>query len=522
MRDEALAERFLFDRGWSGGDGIFTFNLTNGRDAFNQKEPSTTLFVFGDTFVGTSDAKTKKRLQPHLMPNNSLAYMDKEGRLDFKLNWQEDGAIGNFYNIDPAYDLTGTIAYNLVNYDRKEAHPGWLSGFHPETIEIIFDLHKPRPVSRITFENYFSDELAHLNKRGIKSCQLMGSNDCLTWTKIGEYVLEKSKRKGDQQTIDVKAHHRCLKLVIDARPGIGNHNDDEFQEGLFGLDGIAFYHDKERYRDVFPYANTTLLKNRAHSWIWLQDGVVIGDHLYFIPIIINSDKTQPEGLQFKVLGAALFKTPIKDEQVLTHESSQKMAPLLLDHKGSNYLFGCALMNNTKEAGAPDPDGYIYIYGYKTTMGLRELLLARVKPEDFECFDDWRYYDGQHWSPELLDAKPLLPHISCEMSVSPLGGGSFKGKYLAVFTYDTNTPYVAYALGDTPFGPFTDPQKIYHTPEQAVFKSTTYTYNAKAHPHLSASDNILVSYNTNTYNYEHNMSDHRVYRARFIWLKDTGA
>ncbi|TVP86302.1 MAG: hypothetical protein EA375_01720, partial [Acholeplasmataceae bacterium] len=171
-RDEPLTERFLFDRGWSGGDGIFTFNLTNGRDAFDQMEPCTTLFVFGDTFVGTSDAKTKRRLQPHLMPNNSLAYMDKQGNLDFKLNWQADGSIGNFYNIDPAYDLTGTIAYNLVNYDRKEAHPGWLSGFHPKSIEIIFYLHKPRPVSKYTFENYFSDEMKHLNKRGIKSCQL--------------------------------------------------------------------------------------------------------------------------------------------------------------------------------------------------------------------------------------------------------------------------------------------------------------------------------------------------------------
>ncbi|TVP86973.1 MAG: DUF4185 domain-containing protein, partial [Acholeplasmataceae bacterium] len=390
-----------------------------------------------------------------------------------------------------------------------------------KSIEIIFDLHKPRPVSQVTFENYFSDEMKHLNKRGIKSCQLWGSDDGVSWTKMGDHTLAISNQKGDQQTVDVKAQNRYLKLVVDPRPGIGNYNDDDFQEGLFGLDGIAFHHDGQRYRDVFPYANTTLLKNRAHSWIWLQDGVVIGDHLYFIPIIINSDKTQPEGLQFKVLGAALFKTPIKDEQVLTEKSSQKMAPLLLDHEGSNYLFGCALMNNTKEAGAPFPDGYVYVYGYKTTMGLRELLVARVRPEDFECFDDWRYFDGQDWSPELLAAKPLLPHISCEMSVSPLGAGSHKGKYLTVFTYDTNTPYVTFALGESPWGPFTAPQKIYHTPEQDIFKSTTYTYNAKAHPHLSKSDQILVSYNTNTYNYEHNMSDHRVYRARFIWLRDTG-
>jgi len=44
---------------------------------------------------------------------------------------------------------------------------------------------------------------------------------------------------------------------------------------------------------------------------------------------------------------------------------------------------------------------------------------------------------------------------------------------------------------------------------------------KAHPHLSKSEEILVSYNTNTYSYAHNMSDYRIYRPRFIRLIDTG-
>ena len=87
---------------------------------------------------------------------------------------------------------------------------------------------------------------------------------------------------------------------------------------------------------------------------------------------------------------------------------------------------------------------------------------------------------------FLNLKVCLEHISCEMSVSQLLDGQNKGKYIAVFTYDTNTPYIAYSLGDSLVGPFSDPQKVYHTPEQDIFKSTTYTYNAKAHPHLSKS------------------------------------
>jgi hypothetical protein len=154
------------------------------------------------------------------------------------------------------------------------------------------------------------------------------------------------------------------------------------------------------------------------------------------------------------------------------------------------------------------------------MGLRELVVARVKEDRFEFFDDWRFYNGKDWVTNIFESKGLLEHISCEMSVSQLLDGQNKGKYIAVFTYDTNTPYIAYSLGDSLVGPFSDPQKVYHTPEQDIFKSTTYTYNAKAHPHLSKSTNILVSYNTNTYNFEHNMSNNLIYRPRFIRLIDT--
>lgn len=516
--DSNLSNRFLFDRGWSGGDGIFTFNLTDGKDGFDQNEPKTTLFVFGDTFVGTSDPETKRRLQPHLMPNNSLAYMDKKGDLSFKLNWRKNGSIGNFFNLDPVLDREGTIPANLVTYDRKEKNPGWLSGYDPESIELVFDLFKTRTITHITFQNYYNDELNDLNKRGIKTFKLFASDDHASWDEIGQYALEKSRHKGDEQTIEVEMTSRYVKLVIDPRTKIGNHNDEMFDEGLFGLDRISFHNKKQRYRDVFAATDTTLLEKRMHSWIWLQDGVVIGKNLYFIPIVITGDSTQPEGLQFKVLGAALFKVPIENEHILPERTTQKKAPLLIEDETSNTLFGCAIMNNSQEK---DFDGYVYIYGYKTTMGLRELLVARVEPENFESFDDWRFYDGATWSSDLLDAAPILSHVSPEMSVSRIKSGTYKDLYLAVFTYDTDTRYVAFSHAENPWGPFQPPQKIYRTPEQDIFKSTTYTYNAKAHPHLSKSEDILVSYNTNTYSYAHNMSDYRIYRPRFIRLIDTG-
>ncbi|PKK96356.1 MAG: hypothetical protein CVV58_06780 [Tenericutes bacterium HGW-Tenericutes-3] len=329
-----------------------------------------------------------------------------------------------------------------------------------------------------------------------------------------------STSKQDKEIISIEKTFQFIKVVAAAKKGIGNYNQKGYKEGLYGLNLIKFFNGSQQYRDLYVESSSTLLKNPEHSWIWLQDGVVIGNHLYFIPIVINSDLNQPEGLQFCVKGAALFKTPISNSKLVTAKSTQKMAPLLVEKDGSQWLFGNALMANTVQSGAKNPDGYIYIYGYKSTMGLRELVLARVKEENFEFFDDWKFFDGQTWNSDIFSSQPLLGHISCEMSVSQLLDGGNKGKYIAVYTYDTNTPYIAFSLADHPWGPFSNPQKIYHTPEQAKFKSTTYTYNAKAHPHLSNSKEILVTYNTNTYNFDHNMSSYLIYRPRFIRLLDT--
>jgi hypothetical protein len=517
--DKEMTDKFLSYHQWSGGDGIYSFNLTDAKDGFDQEEAKKTLFVFGDTFVGTSDKKTNRRYQPHLMPNNSIGIMEND-HIEFKVNWQKDGRVAGFYKMDPRFDDSGTVVTNLTYYDRKVKNNGYLSGYDPDHLDIVFDLHTPRYVSQISFYNYFSEEADHLAKRGLKAFKILGSMDGDDYTLIKGVILDQATHLGHVQDIELNAKFRYYKLSIPTSRGIGNHNDESFSEGLYGLNLVKFFDHNQQYRDIYATSNSVLLKDPEHSWIWLQDGAIVKDHLYFLPMVINSDASQPEGLQFRVVGVALFKTPIKNHMIEPERATMKMAPLLVDTKESQFLMGGAILSNTKQAGAKNPDGYIYIYGYKTTMGFRELVVARVLEENFELFDDWRYFNGETWVPQIADAKPLLPHISCEMSVSQLLDGQFKDKYIAVFTYDTNTPYVAFAIGETPYGPFTDPQKIYHTPEQALYKSTTYTYNAKAHPHLSQSTNILVTYNTNTYNFEHNMSNNLIYRPRFIRLIDT--
>ncbi len=58
--------------------------------------------------------------------------------------------------------------------------------------------------------------------------------------------------------------------------------------------------------------------------------------------------------------------------------------------------------------------------------------------------------------------------------------------------------------------------IYTAPEDGI-SPNTYTYNAKAHPHLSTPDRLLISYNVNTFDFFEHFSNADIYRPRFVWL-----
>src|SRR5690554_1247764 len=248
-KNEKLTNKFVSHHMWSGGDGIYSFNLTNGNDSFDQKQDMKTLFVFGDTFVGRSDKETHQRFQPHLMPNNSLAYM-KEDHIEFKLNWQSNGEIQAFYKMDDVFDEAGTIAQNLVTYDQKSDVESFVSGYHPKQLELTFDFHKSQFVSHLEVFNYFSKESNELSKRGLKNIVILGSNDLIAFDEIKKVTLNKSESINDYDKIGIHQTYRYIKFVVDGSSNDGNYNDQTFDEGLYGLNKVKFYNDQQLYRDI--------------------------------------------------------------------------------------------------------------------------------------------------------------------------------------------------------------------------------------------------------------------------------
>jgi hypothetical protein len=244
---------------------------------------------------------------------------------------------------------------------------------------------------------------------------------------------------------------------------------------------------------------------------WLGDG------------FINKEKNNTLymfGYKVERTGAGVFDFIEPDVSIIAVKDATK--PPFADHRqletslhikneklGEGNM-GAGILVNTKWAGAPNPDGYVYVYG---CIGQdKNLLVARVKPADFEDQRKWRFYDGNGWSENINDLKPITNGASNELSMTALPDGRF----LLVFQVMGLSDKVGMRIAATPVGPFSAAREIYTTPE---WKEGIWTYNAKAHPNLSKPGELLISYNTITADFWNDIQKNaHIYRPRFIKLK----
>ena len=521
----------IFERkeGWVGSDGIFAINLTGNDSPFC--ENSETLFNFGDTFVGTVDEVTNKRLNPHLMLNNTFGILKgkvpKNENMEFLIRQDKNKGYTSYVKPETNSAKEGTFASNLCHENYLDNSQGWLSEYNPKELWLTFDLQKEYFISEIKIWNYFLKEQAEkYENRGLSKVRISYSTNGTEWESLKEndwISIEKADRGVEGQnstTIKFDYKARYIKIEGCSTVNEGNFGGVSGKEGLFGLRKLRFItKEGQSLIDVKVEASSEFYSKKLNSWYWMQDGVRVDNSIYYVPLLISEDLTQQEGLQFKVDGLTMIKVPLKNNRPDFENMVQKDACLFY----KDWVFGAAIHTNTVDINPYSGDGYIYVYGYKTkeieATSYRSMLVARVKPEDFENINEWRFWDGAKWSFNMMDAVSVLDHVSCEMSVTPIYSGSLKGKYVAVFQYDVNSCYVAYSIGDSPVGPFGEPRKVYYCPEQEK-NSLVYSYNAKAHLNLSSRDEFLVTYNVNTWSNDLNANDASVYHPRWLRLINT--
>lgn len=276
---------------------------------------------------------------------------------------------------------------------------------------------------------------------------------------------------------------------------------------------ISFYPDKENKKDV----ETLFIPHTEHSqkgdYYWLGDGFsdssVSGKTYVFAYRMRNMSSKE---WSFKQVGNALLILEKKDGfPFYTYHQVETPFYVEGEEEIENSSLGAGVFANLKSEDTPDPDGYVYVYGVRGEK--KDLIVARVLPENFENFEKWRFWSGEKWETGIQQAATVTDSVSNELSVTPLANG----KYALIFQINGMSDGIGLRFGSSPYGPFGPIFKIWTSPEAQ--RENYFTYNAKAHPALSQEGELIISYNVNAFNFFEELNKNpTLYRPRFLRLK----
>jgi hypothetical protein len=276
---------------------------------------------------------------------------------------------------------------------------------------------------------------------------------------------------------------------------------------------MKFYWDNDAKGDAGPVFTPKTAQTDTADYYWLGDGFVnqaLGNDIYIFGYRVRNVSTGAFG--FKEVGNTLIKIPAGSKPPFKDARQMDSPFFLTDKKGDSGSFGAGIYVNTGQAGALHPDGYIYVYGVKGLA--KNLLIARVLPDDFENFNKWNYWNGRAWVGDMYAAADVTDGVSNELSVSALPDG----RYALVFQLGGMSTTVGMRIGASPRGPFGPVIKLWDCKADLIEK-TFVVYNAKAHPSLSKPGELLISYNINSIEFIKDLSVHpNLYRPRFIRVK----
>lgn len=273
--------------------------------------------------------------------------------------------------------------------------------------------------------------------------------------------------------------------------------------------GMRFHYAGDFAQPEAVFVPNTPL-SQPDEWYWPHDGIALQGTTW---IFLQRFHRTSAGLGFERVGLALLELPPGSAPPFAN-AVQRDCPFFLPANGQReqMVFGVGILANTIEAGAPFPDGFLYLYGIREDPLVKKLLCARVAPADLANFSAWRFWDGAGWDPDPERSAVLTGRVSSELSMTPLPDGRF----VLIYQADTIGRYVAAKLAASPVGPF-DPQvELYECPLPS--DPAVWSYNAKAHPHLSGPRELLISYNVNAIDFWDHFRHADIYRPRFIRVR----
>jgi len=286
------------------------------------------------------------------------------------------------------------------------------------------------------------------------------------------------------------------------------NNSIAIQSGnlLTDRDSLHFYWNKEnnKHRAFFKTANDP-------GFLWPISAVLIEQNL--LVFCVRIEITDPEKVfGFRQIGNEIFCVENFNDQPDQWQMTAHKLPFQRQRGsfGSNSLLA---------------EDHLYIYGYRNLKtdwdhAIINMIMARLKVDQAqEVLDlkNWEYLDGAtgKWYENIHQMKPVIEHFTTEYSVSFVP--KLKKYVLVVNAWEHPQP-ITIRISDTPYGPFSEPQIVYHCPE-IEWSPNYFCYAAKAHPELARSDNeLVVSYMTNSKVFQNCIDDLRIYFPRFLKFK----
>ena len=292
------------------------------------------------------------------------------------------------------------------------------------------------------------------------------------------------------------------------------HNSIAFIKGNEAVkNNIKFYYNKKTNGDPESVFIPNTPKSQPGDYYWLGDGFVNparADATYIFGYRVRD--TAAAAFAFAEVGNTIIKIPKGSKPPFTDQQQIDTPFFLTGSNDTSGSFGACIFSNTKEAFSSHADGYIYVYGLRGKA--KNVMVARVLPEEFEKFSSWRFWDGKTWNPDIAAVANITGRASNELSVTPLKDG----RYAMVFQTDGIGNTVGLRLSNHPQGPFGPIIKLWECQEPKIGK-TIFVYNAKVHSNLSKPNELLISYNVNSFDFLNDIKVHpNLYRPRFIRVK----
>ncbi len=221
-------------------------------------------------------------------------------------------------------------------------------------------------------------------------------------------------------------------------------------------------------------------------WYWPTDGTIVNDTLQ---VLLSAFRPTGEGgifgFEYARIDLALFTLPELELISITHRIEEP-----------TIAFGSCVVED---------DNYIYIYGAESGNLQKFANIARSANGDLR--NAWEYYDGTSWVADIASSSPLMNDVSEQFAV-------FKdNEHYYLITHH-------FLFGDeiyiwdspTPVGPWGNQRTIYCTPETG---GDRWTYNSFVHPQFTENDELLISYNINSFNFQDLFANADYYRPYFI-------